>query len=116
MDVGPQVGRGMNKNQQRELFSDDEADNTDEGEGEISGSDGSAMEEPDYDNIRRAEQKTQAIGIKDPKRSVGQVNNFAFNHGVGDASKNGSMRKKKDQDADSHNMSFQSNPKLGGQN
>lgn len=92
----------MNRNQQRQLFSEDDdmeedADNTDEGEGEISGSDGSVLEEPDYDQIRRADSKNKPIGIKDHRRSVGQVNNFAFNHGVGDASKNGSIRKK-DQD------------------
>ena len=93
-DAGPQVGKiGMNKNQQRHLFSDDgDVNNTGEGEGEISGSNGSGMEEPDYDQVRKADAKGQSIGVKDVKRSVGQVNNFAFNHGVGDASKNGSKK------------------------
>jgi hypothetical protein len=50
------------------------------------------MEEPDYDKVRRADAKGQSIGVKDVKRSVGQVNNFAFNHGVGDTSKNGSKK------------------------
>lgn len=62
----------MNKNLQRQLYSDDDAENTEEGEGEISGSDkGSGMDEPDFDNVRRAEIKGKDIGIKDPKRSVG---------------------------------------------
>jgi hypothetical protein len=46
----------MTKNQQRDLFTDDEdGNNTDEGEGEISNSDASVMEEPDDLNVRRAE-------------------------------------------------------------
>lgn len=101
----------MNKNQQRQLFSDDEdVKNTDEGEGEISGSNGSGMEEPDDDEVRRTDARGQSIGIKDVKRSVGQVNNFAFNNGLGDASKN-SKKPSVDLDAESNNMSFQSNPK-----
>ena len=73
------------------------------------------MEEPDYDQIRRAESKAQSIGNNDRKKSVGQVNNFAFNHGAGDANKSGSVKKKPfiDQDADSQNMSFSINPKSG---
>ena len=82
----------MNKNQQI-LYSDDEdVNHTDEGEGEISGSNGSGMEEPDDDQVRRTDARGQSIGIKDVKRSVGQVNNFAFNIGQGEASKHGSKK------------------------
>ena len=66
------MGRGMTKNQQRDLFTDDEdGNNTDEGEGEISNSDASVMEEPDDLNVRRAEANNQKIALTSIKKSVG---------------------------------------------
>ena len=105
------------------LLSDDEeeeeeeGDNTDEGEGEISGS--NDMDEPDDDQIRRADSRKQiglTVGPQDHKGSVGRVNNFAMSNGVGDASK-ASIKKKQanpvvDQDGGSNENSLLSVPRF----
>jgi hypothetical protein len=118
MEAGPQGGRGMqNKNLQRHL-TDEDAGDTDEGEGEISseGSVGPNGEEPDQDHVRRAETMgSVAVGLRDPNRKVASINSLAFKNGVADASKTGSVKKRSDGES-AANMSMQSNLKLGGTN